>query len=294
MYRELVDLLKCPCCGADLRLTDVRKEAREVIEGTLICGTGHRFGIVEGVADFGSSEQTDANSWSEYYREMRYDELDAAIDSRKTDRQKQTERDFLNGITAETAKLEQGVLLDVASGRGMLLRRLLQTAKPSVHIVATDLSFEVLACDRIKLKSVNPDIRVSYVACDATALPFRDRSIDMVCSFAGFMNMMNLMENGIAEAARVLKPGRCLIDSVMYMEEASDGYREVREILSGNGMETVADHLLRDRLLDLYSRYFGAVSDRTVYEGIGEKAEGDLLPYEGAWYAQSVIRAEKA
>lgn len=288
-----MSILKCPCCGSTLNVYETETENGEIIEGMLCCQKGHQFKIFRGIADFGSIEQKDANSWSEYYKEMNYEDLDASIDNRKTDHQKEIENEFLDGIIEETSKLEKGFLIDVASGRGMLLRKLLQTTNEQVHIIATDLSFDVLMYDRIKLKSLNPNIKISYIACDATNLPFQDHSIDMVCTFVGYLNMINLMEQGIEEAARVLKENCKLINSVMYIDESSKEYQEVQEILKSNDMEVMAKHLLKEELFKLHYKYFSEVTDRIVYEGIGEKFEGDLLPYEGAWYANSIIQSKK-
>lgn len=291
MYREIVEILKCPICGNKLILDIIKIDNEEIIEGTLSCDHDHVFNIVNGVIDFGSIEQKDANSWSEYYKELNFEEVDKAIDDSKTDKQKHIEKLFIDGITDQTNKLTNGFLLDVASGRGMLLKRLVNKANKNVHIIATDLSFEVLMYDRIKYN--DQGIKVSYVACDATKLPFIDNSIDMICTFAGYMNMGNIMEQGIQEASRVLKANSKLIDSVMYMDENSQGYQEVKDILIANDMPKMADNLIKDNIINMHKQYFSKVTDHISYEGIGEKVEGDLLPYAGSWYANAIITCIK-
>ena len=116
---------------------------------------------------------------------------------------------------------------------------------------------------------------------------------NMVCTFVGYLNMGNLMEKGIIEAARVLKPTCSLINSVMYMKEDSAGYKEVKKIFEENDMAPMAEYILRDRLFEIHQKYFKKVSDQITYEGIGEAFEGDLLPYAGEWFADAVITAEK-
>ena len=293
MYKEIVEILKCPCCGTDFELITEKEEKEEIIEGRLICAKKHAYRIFAGVIDFGSEEQKDSNNWSELYQEVTYEELDTAIDDRKSENQKQIERLFLDGITNKTSKLEKGFLLDIASGRGMLLRKLLETTNEQVHIIASDLSFKVLMYDRMKFAQINPKIKVSYIACDATNLAFKNNSIDMVCSFVGYLNMGNLMEKGIIEAARVLKPTCSLINSVMYMKEDSEGYKELKKIFEENDMLSMAQYILRNRLFEIHKKSFKEVSDQITYEGIGEAFEGDLLPYAGEWFADAVITAEK-
>lgn len=293
MYKKIVEILRCPCCGRNFELVTEKEENGEIIEGHLICAQKHTYRIFAGIIDFGSREQENSNNWSELYQEVSYSELDSAIDDRKSESQKKIEALFLNGITKKTSKLEKGFLLDVASGRGMLLRKLLETTNEQVHIISCDLSFQVLMYDRIKLTNENPKIKISYIACDATNLPFKNGSIDMVCTFAGFLNMGNLMEKGIIEAARVLKPTCSLINSVMYMREYTPGYQKVKQILEENGMAPMAQYLLRERLLEIHENIFKKVSDQVTYEGIGEALDGDLLPYDGEWFADAVITAEK-
>lgn len=293
MYKEIIEILKCPCCGTDFELITEKEEKGEIIEGQLVCAQKHTYKIFAGVIDFGSVEQKDSNNWSELYQEVTYEELDNAIDDRKSENQKQIERLFLDGITSKTSKLEKGFLLDIASGRGMLLRKLLETTNEQVHIIASDLSFQVLMYDRMKLAQINPNIKVSYIACDATNLAFKNNSIDMVCTFVGYLNMGNLMEKGIIEAARVLKPACPLINSVVYMKQDSEGYKELKKIFEENDMACMAHYILRERLFEIHQKNFKKVSDRITYEGIGEAFEGDLLPYAGEWFADAVITAEK-
>ena len=116
---------------------------------------------------------------------------------------------------------------------------------------------------------------------------------NMVCTFVGYLNMGNLMEKGIIEAARVLKPTCSLINSVMYMKEDSAGYKEVKKIFEENDMAPMAEYILRDRLFEIHQKYFKKVSDQITYEGFGEAFVGDLLPYAGEWFADAVITAEK-
>lgn len=293
MYKELIDILRCPVCGKKLQLDIEEMEKDDVIKGKMFCEDSHEFNIVNGVADFGSSEQKDANSWSDYYKEQNYEEVDKAIEDSKSDKQKQIERLFIDGIIKETSRLNNGLLLDIATGRGMLLKRLIEEADSNIHIIATDLSYAVLMYDRIKFKNIAPDIRISYIACDAINLPFINSSIDMTCTFSGYMNMGDIMEKGIKEASRVLKPNSELIDSVMYMDKNSTGYQEVRSILASSNMLETADNLIRENTIAMHKRYFKELTDFITYEGIGEKTPGDILPHEGSWYANAIIICKK-
>src|SRR5262245_20953011 len=50
MGEWLLDILACPVCGHDLRCRIEKREADDVLEGTLWCtGCAHRFPIINGV-----------------------------------------------------------------------------------------------------------------------------------------------------------------------------------------------------------------------------------------------------
>ena len=292
MYTNIMSILRCPHCGARFDLAEDQTENEEVVEGKIVCKKGHVFSIHEGILDFNSQEQESLNSWNEYYKEESYDDFDRELDAHDTQTQRKNKIDFLAGIVEETKKLGSGYLLDVASGRGLLLRELLKNMDASVSVISADLSFQVLKCDRIKLKEHYPNIKVNYIACDAASLPIENNSIDMVCTFAGFANMMNLMEDGIKDAARVLKPGAPLINSTVYMDENAEGAQRVIRFLKENDMAGAEKMFIRRELLAIHKKYFKTVREKIVYEGIAENVEVDLIPCTGEWFANAVIIAQ--
>lgn len=292
MYTNLLPVLRCPHCATRFLLTESKKVGEEIIEGKIACEKGHIFYIHEGILDFQSQEQELFNSWDEYFKEESVDDFDYKCDACKSENQQIIEKDFLGGIVEEAAKLKAGFLLDVASGRGMLLRELLKNVDANVEIISTDLSFRILWHDRIKFKQINPHIKVNCIACDATNLPIQDYSIDMACTYSGFTNMLNLMENGIRDTARVLKDHAPLINSLIYMDENADGAKKVARYLSENHMEDAQKIYIRDELLAIHTKYFRNVHEKNIYEGIAEGVEGDLIPCDGEWFANVVLIAE--
>lgn len=293
MYTEILDHLCCPCCRRPLDLHHAKVEAGEIISGELSCQCGQSYPIREGIADFGSHEQDGLNSWSGYYEENSYEELDKRVESNRSEHQKWIESQFLRSITAETSRLSEGYLLDIASGRGILLRELLKTSAPNVHIISTDLSFQVLKYDRIKLKKQHPQSKVSFLACDAAELPIKSDSIDVACTYVGFVNMGNLAGRGIEGSARVLRPGAQLIDSCIYMDKEAAGYQHAAEIFMENGDAGAEQFFLKENLLPIHRKYFSSVTERIVYEGIAEAYPDDLIPCEGEWFADALIISQK-
>lgn len=292
MYASILPVLRCPHCRSGFELTESEKDGEEIVTGKIVCGKGHSFSIREGILDFQSQEQELLNSWSEYSKEESDDSLDRKFDASKTENQRKIEQDFLDGIVEETAKLKEGLLLDVASGRGLLLRKLLENADANVEIISADLSFHVLRHDRRKFRQINPRVKVNYIACDATNLPIRDHSIDMACTYVGFTNMMNLMEKGIRDAARVLKDNAPLINSSVYIDENAEGTKRVAEYLVKNHVEDAEKTFLRKELLAIHKKYFQTVREKIITEGIAEPVEGDLIPCAGEWFANAVLIAE--
>lgn len=291
MYPDILPVLRCPHCGEGFELTASKKDGEEIIEGKIACGNGHVFCIREGILDFQSREQENLNSWSEYFDESGCDSFGQMLETKKSDAQKKLEQDFLDAIVLETAELRSGFLLDVASGRGVLLRKLAKNVNTDVSLISTDLSSHVLKFDRTEIKRINPQLKVNYIACDAANLPIRDHCIDMACTYAGFTNMMNLMENGIRDAARVLKEGRPLINSLVYMDRNAEGAKRVAAYLAENHMEGAEKIYLRDELLAVHKKHFPTVREKIVYEGIAEGIEDDLIPCAGEWFANAVLIA---
>lgn len=292
MYASILPVLRCPHCGAGFALTESEKDGEEIIAGKIACGKGHSFSIREGILDFQSQEQELLNSWSEYEKEENDDSIDQKLDAGKSENQRKIEYSFLDGIVEETAKLKAGLLLDVASGRGLLLRRLLENVDANVEIISADLSFHILKYDRMKFRQINPHIKVNYIACDATNLPIQNHSIDMACTYVGIVNMMNLMESGIRDTARVLKDNAPLINSAVYIDENAEGTKKAARYLAENHMEGAEKVFLRKELLAIHKKYFRTVREKIITEGIAEPAEGDLIPCAGEWFANAVLIAE--
>ena len=104
--------------------------------------------------------------------------------------------------------------------------------------------------------------------------------------------MMNLMENGIRDTARVLKEHAPLINSTVYMDENADGAKKVAEYLMENHMEGAEKIYIRDELQAIHKKYFQTVREKIIYEGIAETVEEDLIPCTGEWFANVVLIAE--
>lgn len=293
MYSDILNILRCPVCGCAFEMEANETEDDEIIEGVLACENGHEYLVREGVIDFGSAEQEGMNQWSEAYEETDYESLDAEIEASKTDEERAQDEKLIGAFIRDAARQENGFILDIASGRGMLLKRLVPAVQEDVHVIATDLSFEVLQYDRLKLKKICPDGRVSFIACDAAALPLADASVERVVSFFGICNMMGLTEEGVREAARVA--GWKLMNSFVLIKEDSEGFRDVAEFCRENGLEGAERMFLPGDVGALHSECFEEVCCNVEVMAVKDEQDErlDLLPYPGEWYAKVIYECRK-
>lgn len=295
MYKDILGALRCPVCKNCFQLQEQQTENEEVLEGTLICGNNHRYAIRRGVIDFCSQEQEGMNQWSELIEGNDYEKLDRAVEAEKPAKEREQQQLHLNSIAETAAKMEGGYIVDIASGRGMLLTKLVETVKEPVHLIATDLSFDILMYDRIKLKKINSKARVSFIACDATAMPLESGFADMVVSFFGVANMLGIVDKGVKEAARITKENGTFLNGFLVIKEDSKGFEQVKKICDENNMSGAERTYLDEVMRELHETYFSEVVTHEVVADVRENIENkmDLLPYPGEWFAYVTYEGKK-
>jgi SAM-dependent methyltransferase len=79
-------------------------------------------------------------------------------------------------------------------------------ASRPARVVATDLSGDMIGIGRRRLASSPAVARVRFCVSDATALPFDNGVFDAAYHFGG-LNLFPDVRRGVAEMARVVKPG---------------------------------------------------------------------------------------
>ena len=295
MYKDILGALHCPICLKKFQLHEQQTEREEVIEGLLVCCNNHRYAVHKGVIDFCSQEQEGMNQWSELIEDNNYEKLDQKVEAEKTAKEREQQQLHLNSIAEVAAQMEKGYIVDVASGRGMLLTKLAERVKESVHLIATDLSFDILMYDRIKLKKINPKARVSFIACDATAMPFESSFADMVVSFFGVANMLGIVDKGVKEAARITKENGTFLNGFLVIKEDSKGFELVKQICDENNMHGAERTYLDEIMRELHEKHFSEVATHEVVVDIRENIENqmDLLPYQGEWFAYVTYEGKK-
>jgi demethylmenaquinone methyltransferase/2-methoxy-6-polyprenyl-1,4-benzoquinol methylase len=107
--------------------------------------------------------------------------------------------------TADVAELQPGdAALDVCCGTGDLALELYGRVGPQGRVVGCDFSEAMLELAREK--AVRSGAGIEFEWADALELPYDDGSFDAVTVGFGARNLADL-DRGLAEMARVLKPG---------------------------------------------------------------------------------------
>lgn len=293
MYKAIINYLCCPKCRTNLALRVETENEDDVLEGTLTCECGHIYRINRGVADFNSEEQGFANQWEAMSEEQSFEELDRDMDAKNPTEIIQRREMVLSAIVGAVSDRNCKVVLDIASGRGLLLTELAKQLSDDVHIISIDLSAFVLKYDYQKFKKIAPNKKISYLACDATNLPIKDRVVDAATTYCGFSNMIGCADQAMQDAHRVIKPGGVLVDSFVVIEKESQGYEILHRVCTEQSITGAECFFLHDGLAKRHGDLFSAVKCNTVFEGIGVGNGMDLLPYDGEWYAEQVFISEK-
>lgn len=294
MHYEILNILKCPVCGRELKLDKFEMKENEIYNGNLICDDGHKWFIHEGVLDFNSKEQEVGNRWTEMAAETGFDEMDTIITEKIPQNMKDIYSAAINTVVQYINRKKPEYVLDIASGRGMLLKELSRNIDSDTQIISVDLSYSILREDREKIRTINENAKINYIACDASNLPLKDNTIDSAVSFFGLSNMLNLMPKGIKEAARVLKDGQRLLSAEILIKEDSQGYKTLMNFAAENKINLHEKYATMEGLKYSYiNDIFKSFVIEIVSEGIGEKNELDLLPYENEWFAVVIVQCDK-
>ena len=179
-------------------------------------------------------------------------------------------------VGAVEAGPETGLVVDIATGRGVLVERL--AARIDRPIVATDVSPHVLLRTLTALDALGLGQRVSFVACDARRTPFGDGAVPIATTHAG---LGNVTEPGslLGELRRVVS-GRFLAVTTFYSRDDDENAAQIQRL----GLERV---LYRDTLLaELEAAGWSAGiagscqarAEPTPASVVVEEAEIDALP----------------
>ncbi|WFO74952.1 methyltransferase domain-containing protein [Desulfurococcaceae archaeon MEX13E-LK6-19] len=266
-------LFKEPVDGSDLVFED-EVVGDEWVNGVLKSSSGAEYPVIDDVVVFVKSIDT---GWSDELIERIAEEKWIERNWRNH-LEKASRGGLWTSFCREIASLN-GVILDVASGPGGGFMPCVLYFNDKAKILVNDLEYRILLLWRKFLKNIGRGEYVGYAAFDATNMPIKDGSIDVVVSAGGFSNIPG-HEKALREAYRVLKPG-----GLLYMAEGG--------ILPDDFMKLPAD--VREKWLKLFPALLGnwaSLVEKTGFKilfggriGIREldPEEGDL-PKQAAQY----------
>ncbi len=273
MLESLTDMLCCPSCreGLSWSMSDAR-EGR-ILEAKAACrGCGSVYPVSDGIGVFLESAPDGEDLWRQsesglvrflrqnpakerelmappleelgpadlYLRAMVHEERDEADPAEEARRLAvpdmypgeyqeclESQMDYLLARSVE----DGDTVIDLASGMGALVKRLAMAG--AGHVVSTDLSPLALRRSRARLTGLGLGERLSFLAMDARALPFRDGSVETMTSLLGLANVQK--PAGLLGELRRAVSGRLMAVHHFY-PRVEDGNME---LLRENGLDAL-------------------------------------------------------
>lgn len=168
----------------------------------------------------------------------------------------------------------KGAVLDIGCGEGKFTRSL-----TAIYDNVTGIDVKERAIDKAKAAAAAEGKDVEFLVGDARALPFADAAFDTVV-ISNSLHHIPGPDKGLAEAARVLKPG-----GLLYVMEpvASGHYHEATKIVND---ETVVRREAFHAMLNLLDAGFSEVTEMMY------RQRRLFVSYED-WYEQQLERDMK-
>lgn len=145
-----------------------------------------------------------------------------------------------------------GDVLEIGGGNGVMAETIVQTHQ-QVRIVTTDADPAMVSAARERLARFR---QAAARRADATRLPFDDDSFDVVVSFLMLHHVLD-WEAAVAQAARVLRPGGCLIGWDLLASRFASLLHTVdrspHRLVERHALETVLDEVFHGGFTVRYS-----------------------------------------
>lgn len=322
MHKTLVTLLICPVCHGELEGRIAKQDEIHIIEGEFECKNCKRkYPVVDGIGVFlGDGEKRD-DFWREqenfatrFRREHpiqfflltktflgnirpEHHFLKGLLLGNERILGQATKRiytkDYLTGcektrqVLFEVEKDNPPIILEIACGRGGFFKEFIRSRRGNGVHVATDFSPTVLRSNLKWLRANELEEKVTLLAFDANAAPFRDSSVPAMVSNLGLPNVRN-DGKAVQEVFRILVPNGIFITNFMFTTEQTENYVMAKELgLAQFYVRSSVDEIFRNAGFEFSLEELHRGSVRPTPGGI------DLFPTVPDTYSFCVLRAAK-
>ena len=258
------------------------KQFRFVSSNKIICQNSHEFSIDEEVLILETKIKLPKKFvWGKKLRNPKenllLDETQSTLAKPKSKLRMEKMISFIvNNLTKNNT-----TILDIATGRGLLIRNLLPATENSV-IYLTDLDTDVLVGTNKLIQTLNGKNTIVPITSSATHLPFNNNSIPIVVCFG--INNVRKTREALIEIWRILKPEGKLIFSFSLMDQNSPSF----DWLQTQNDKPNSFDVIDKWQMEAKNMGFTIFKQEILFDGPVEKAELDLIPRENGERFQDV------
>lgn len=253
-------VLACPVCGNN-------------ISGDMSCTFCNReYTSREGVYILIDSETSGVQwKWDRRIISQKYrDEVKSAYEKMIVPEIREAHRKWWD-MTLPALERVSGVVLDMATGLGMMLEQVLQRTK--AYAIATDIDPSVLLSTKRAFEK-NHIRDAFYLATDLRHIALRQNTVDHITSFGGVNNITDT-ELVMAELYRVLKPGGSAILMSSFVDEDTPS----ADLAEDYGF---LEAYIHEEFIDLAEETgFEVTDDRLASKVVWKENEMDVFPIDG-------------
>ncbi len=285
MRSSLSSLLACPSCREPFEF-EGNTSGDRLGKGVLSCTNKHLYQVKDEIPILKDPKLSEKEfTWKvEFPNVEEYDRIRKEYASYFPEELRAADKALLDEIVKNV--LKETLILDVASGMGGLLLALSKEFSKDRHVIGTDVDEKPLRGAKLKLEEQKSYGPVSLCVMDGKHLALKQLIVPCISSFFGFDNIPKT-KKAFQEACRVLKPHGRLVFASLWLEEGSRSLIKAEEL--GFGAIATENKLVKV----LEDTGFKVDSVETFHSGRWPFNPMDLLPYEGDWFAHSLVEAHK-
>jgi len=290
VHCRIAELLACPVCSAPLSFIGTIRDNRYV-NGHFKCPSKHMFQVKEQIGLLKDARQSKKEfEWKiDVADEKKYLEIRREYDSYlKDDQRTATQKmiDKLVDLVARSSLQTDNIVLDIASGMGTFLIRLLDKISTYSTVMGTDVDERPLRGLLNRSLETGTYDKLTLIVTDAKHLCFKTASLSTVSSFFGFDNVPETLL-ALKECARILRPEGLTFFTSMWYREGSESMR----LADQHNVSQIASEA---RLKNALAKSGLALNHvEQTYSGFWPHNPMDLLPVEGDEYTYVIVSAKK-